>query len=139
MPKTAIINPKNGIKATLVCQKTVFVNKMPPIPDRLPAFAHVTATLTNTTRSDFNLQAPTPCDVNFWELYDSSNNLVQSEPHGMCPQHVVTASLPAGQTIRTDNVITLNGKLLESGETYTIKYKFWGYSSEASFTVAYAE
>ena len=135
MPKLPIVNPKNGVAASLACPATVTVNKMPPIPDRLPAYVHVTAILKNTTRSDFTLQAPTPCDVSFWEVFDSNDDLIQSEPHGICPQHVVDTKLPAGQSIRSDNVLTLNGKLLEDGEKYTIKYKFWGYPSEASFSV----
>ena len=134
MPADAITNPKKGISARLACQSTVTVNKLSPAPDRLPAFVHATATLRNTTHSNFNLQAPTPCDVNFWELYDDSGRLIQTELHAVCPQHAVNALLPAGESLRTDNSIALNGRLLLNREKYTIRYKFGGYYSEATFT-----
>jgi hypothetical protein len=133
MPAAPLTNPQKGILAKLFCQPNVTVNKLSPVPDRLPAYLHVTATLQNTTRSDFALQAPTPCDVNFWELYDDSGRLIQTELCSPCPQYVVNAALPAGESLRTDNSITLNGKLLLDGEKYTVRYKFWGYYSEASF------
>jgi hypothetical protein len=128
-----ITNPKNGVKAKIICPAKVFVNKMPPVPNHLSAFAHVTLILQNTTRSDFVLSAPTPCAVHFWELFDSAGDLVQTQPRKMCAQHVVTAPLPAGKSIREDVNVELNGKLLIDGETYTIQYKFWGYQSSGTF------
>ena len=135
MAKSIITNPKNGVKAQLVCPSKVNVNKMPPIPDHLSAFVHLTLILKNTTRSDFNLSAPTPCAVNFWELHDSSGKLVQTQPKEMCAQHVVTAQLPAGKSIRSDVNLELNGKLLADGQEYTIEYKFWGYACSGTFVV----
>jgi len=42
MPATAITNPQKGILANLACRKTVTVNKLPAVPDRLPADLAVT-------------------------------------------------------------------------------------------------
>ena len=134
MSASAITNSKKGVSAKLACQSTVTMNKLSPAPDRLSAFVHATATSQNTRRSNFNLQAPTPCDVNFWELYDDSGRLIQTELYALCSQHVVNALLPAGESLRTDNSIALNGRLLLNREKYTIRYKFLSYYSEATFT-----
>jgi len=108
---------------------------MPPIPDRLETVVQVTAILENTTRSDFELMAPTPCDIHFWELYDGDGKrLIQTEPAEDCTQNVVFQRLPAGKSVRGDNIVRLNGRLLVSGQAYLLRYKFWGYKTEASFT-----
>jgi hypothetical protein len=134
MLPTAITNPPKGIVAKIVCPRCVTVNKLPPLPDRLPAYVHVTATLHNPTRSNFSLLAPTPGEVNFWELYEDSGRLIQTELHSRCLQSVLNAHLPAGGRMRIDNSIALNGRLLLDRQKYTIRYKFWGYYSEARFT-----
>jgi hypothetical protein len=42
--------------------------------------------------------------------------------------------LEQGQTIRGDNTLPLNGRLLKDGQRYTVQYKFWGFAAAASFT-----
>jgi hypothetical protein len=128
-------NNSVGIKAILTFPKDVYVIMIPPVPDRITTIVPAAVTLKNTTRSDFVLFAPTPCDVHFWELCDEAGNIIQTEPAGDCIEIPVTKKLPAGQSIRGDNVVELNGKLLLKTKSFVLKYKFWGHPCQASFNV----
>jgi hypothetical protein len=79
------------------------------------------------------LFAATPCDVHAWEVRDVDSRVVQAEEPEQCIQIIVTRPLESGQTIRGDNTLPLNGRLLKDGQRYTVHYGFWGYAAAASF------
>jgi hypothetical protein len=124
-----------GIKAKLIFPQNVYVIVIPPMPNRIVITVSAAALLTNTTRSDLTVFSPTPCDVHFWELFDQSGDLIQTEPSGNCIQIPVSKKIPAGQSIRGDNDVKLDGKLLLKGKSFILKYKFWGYPCQAQFNV----
>jgi hypothetical protein len=107
---------------------------MPPVPNKLMVSFQVSAFLTNLSGITETLFAPTPCDVHYWELRDSSGTLIQREPPEICTDMVVKFPLGAGETIRGDNIVSLDGKLLKDEERYTLKYQFWRQACEATFT-----
>jgi len=80
------------------------------------------------------LFAPTPCDIHHWKLFDSSGALAQSEPPEACVDVIAQRPLAAGETLRGDSTVVLDGKLLKDGERYTLKYQFWGNACEDGFT-----
>lgn len=123
-----------GLDARLWCPQHVYVNLRPPVGNKVPVVFQVVAFLTNTGGAAESLFAATPCDIHYWELFDSSGALVQSEPPELCVDVVAQHTLAAGQTLRGDSTVTLNGKLLKDGERYTLKYKFWGNACEDGFT-----
>jgi hypothetical protein len=69
-------------------------------------------------------------------LIDQRGQLIDSEGDDqLCIQMVVTRELRPGETIRDDDVVALNGKLLKNNETYKLRYKYFGFEAETKFTV----
>jgi hypothetical protein len=105
---------------------------MPPVPTRVLVPVLVSAFLSNTGQSDESLFAPTPCDVHSWELLEGPT-VIQAEEPEICVDVVATRTLAAGVTIRGDNSLPLNGRLLKNGRRYTVRYKFWGHEATDAF------
>src|SRR5215468_9206190 len=101
-----------AIDAKLWVPSDVWVNLMPPVPNKVLVPVPVAAFLTNQGTDEETLFAPTPCDVHYWEVRDAQGHVVQTEGPETCMNIVVTRPLGQGQTIRGDNTLRLNGKLL---------------------------
>lgn len=123
-----------GLDARLWCPQDVYVNLRPPVPNKVPVVVQIVAFLTNTGGVAETLFATTPCDIHYWELFDSAGQLVQSEPPEECVDVVAQRELAAGETLRGDSTVVLDGKLLRDGERYRLKYQFWGGACEDGFT-----
>ena len=122
-----------AIDAKLWVPSDVWVNLMPPVPNKVLVPVPVAAFLTNQGTDEETLFAPTPCDVHYWEVRDAQGRIVQAEGPETCIDIVVTRPLGQGQTIRGDNTLPLNGTLLKDGQRYTVHYGFWGFAAAASF------
>ena len=122
-----------AIDAKLWVPSDVWVNLMPPVPNKVLVPVPVAAFLTNQGVPEGTLFAPTPCDVHYWEVRDAQGRVVQAEGPETCMQVTVTRPLEQGQTIRGDKTLSLNGILLEDGQRYTVHYKFWGFAAKDSF------
>jgi hypothetical protein len=121
------------IDATLWVPSDVYVNLMPPVPPKLLVPVPVAAFLTHQGGAEETLFAPRPCDVYAWEVRDAEGRVVQAEEPEQCIQISVTRPLEAGHTIRGDNTVPLNGRLLKDGQSYTVHDAFWGSAAAASF------
>ena len=122
-----------AIDAKLWVPPDVWVNLMPPVPNKVLVSVPVTVLLTNQGEAEGTLFAPTPCDVHYWEVRDAQGHIVQAEGPETCIQITVTRPLEQGQMIRGDNTLPLNGTLLKDSQRYTVHYKFWGFAAKASF------
>lgn len=123
-----------SISAKLWVPGDVWVNWMPPVPERILVSLPVAAFLTNQGALTEMLFAPTPCDIHYWQLIDADGRIVQAEEPEICVGTIVNRPLNPAETIRGDNVLPLNGTLLRDGQRYTVRYKFWGCESEDGFT-----
>lgn len=121
------------VSARLWVPNDVWVNLTPPVPNRVLVPVPVAVFLTNQGDSEETLFSPTPCDVHYWEIRDADGKVVQAEEPEICVQVVVTRPLNVGETIRGDNSLPLNGKLLKDGHRYTVHYKFWGFDAQGMF------
>ncbi|MDP4026613.1 hypothetical protein Q8W71_28805 [Methylobacterium sp. NEAU 140] len=119
--------------------KIVTVNKMIPLPTKLSAKATAVIILKNNSGKDEQLYAANPCEIHHWDLMDSKGALIESEKDGMCSSITQNRTLKAGETIRSDYVVSLNGKLLKENEPYKLLIKFWGFEAEASFEVTFLQ
>lgn len=122
----------------LLFPDTITVNVMPPVPRKLSVRATATMTVINNSGHPVSLFAPTPCAIHDWELFDLGGRLVESEHDDACAQVLQTRVLEPGETIRTDHVVVLNGKLLSDGASYTLRFKFWHFEADATFAVRFA-
>ena len=116
--------------------KILTVNKMPPLPDKLSTNGAAIIIVKNNSGKDEPLYAATPCDVHHWDLLDSDGNLIESEKDGMCSFVTQHGILKAGNSIRSDYVVGLNGKLLKE-ISYKLRFKFWEFEAEAIFEVRF--
>lgn len=121
------------IDAKLWVPNEVWVNRMPPVPRRVIVSVPVAAFLTNRGADDETLTVPTPCDVHNWEIRDTDGRVIEAEPLEYCAQVIESTLIPAGRTIRGDNVLRLDGQRLVDGERYTVVYEFWGQKAEDVF------
>jgi len=76
---------------------------------------------------------PRPATSTTWEVRDAQGRVVQAEGPETCLQIVVTRPIGQGQTIRGDNTLPLNGKLLKDGQRYTVALRLLGFAAAASF------
>jgi hypothetical protein len=116
----------------------LWINLMPPVPNRVLASLPVVVFMTNTGPSPVTLMASTPCDVHYWEVRDEAGRVIQAEEPEICTQVIVTRVVGSQETLRGDNTLPLNGKLFNDGERYTVHYKFWGQPAEDAFVARHA-
>ena len=67
-----------AIDAKLWVPSDVWVNLMPPVPNKVLVPVPVAAFLTNQGTDKETLFAPTPCDVHYWEIRDAQGRVVQA-------------------------------------------------------------
>lgn len=127
-----------SVDAKMWCPNEVWINVQPPVPRELLVSVPVTAFLTNQGDGEVSLYSPTPCEVHYWEVVDENGNLIQAKQPEPCIDMVAIYKLTAGDTLRGDNNLPLNGKLFEEDKQYTIRYKFWGFDIEDRFTSRFA-
>jgi hypothetical protein len=111
----------------------VTINRMPPIPERLPVNLPVTVAITNRTQATEMLHANDPCAVHHWEVADAAGQVVDREKDEVCTQQIQARVLDPGETLRAERSLTLDGKALRDGESYTLHYRFWGFAAEGRF------
>jgi len=92
-------------------------------------------TITNGSRHDETLSAPTPCEVRSWRIVDAAGAENQKEKKDpICTEQHLSLTLPAGKSITGPGEAKIQGKLLKDGETYTFEYTLYGYKAENKFT-----
>lgn len=137
-PDTARLHG-NAIRAPfetkIAFPETVTVNLMPPVPDKVTIRATATVTLTNNSAAAELLTAANPCAIHHWEVLDERGTIVDVEKDELCLQIFQSRNLEPGETIRSDYVVAVNGKALQDGRRYRLRFKFWRFESEAFFTV----
>ncbi len=129
---TASILPDVDVKTTFPAE--VHVNLMPPVKDDGFVEQKFHVTLKNNTGKDLALIASSPCTISDWQILETSGaaNQAKAKP-GMCIQVLVTHVVKPGETLATDDIARIDGKLLHDGASYKFRYKFFGYESESSF------
>jgi hypothetical protein len=108
--------------------KDLWVSKMPPVPPKPVARLNFSAFLTNNSKSEKELTAPTPCDIENWAIFHSTGILIDSDKlhEEYCIQQFQTYPINGGETLRKDGTININARLLREGEAYFLVYVWWG-------------
>ena len=128
-----------SLVATIWTPGSLKVNLMEPVPAKVSALLQVSAFVTNNGAAPAGLLVPSPGDVHWWEIRDSMDKVLLSQPVMDYPQLDVKRSLAPGETVRADLTLDLDGKLLNHGQQHTIKFKFWGIACEEKFSVRVAK
>ncbi|MGC9954569.1 MAG: hypothetical protein ABSD21_09870 [Rhizomicrobium sp.] len=99
----------------------------------------VTLTLTNVSYDGVALESSNRCQIRIWKVIDSKDAGVEN--HTICTMEYAPQSntLAAGERQSEDESITLHAAKYREGETYTLRYRFWGIFAEAKFTVKQAQ
>lgn len=127
------------IDARLWVPNEVWVNLMLPVPNKVLVSVPIVAFLTNESDEVATVAASTPCDVHYWEVRADGGNIVQAEPpEAICAYQYVLRELKPGETLRGDNTLLLNGKLLADGAEYSVHYKFFGHAAIGRFVAHHA-
>lgn len=95
----------------------------------------VTLTLANPSDQPVTLKASNRCEINIWSVTDSKSGEVTN--HGICmmiyqPQ---SNTLAPGALQTAEETMSLHAADYREGESYTLRYRFWGISAQVAFAV----
>ncbi len=132
--------PDGAIRAQLDAPGVVTVSPRSTVVD-----VDVLARIHNTGEHDYVLGAASADDVHNWHVLDQNHKEVLRAPRGSGPRarkrsatHVhphTTQVVASGHSHNVPRTLKLDARKLKPGQTYTIRYEFWGQIAEAQFIV----
>jgi hypothetical protein len=128
---SAGVLPLFDVKLTF--PEIIYVSWMPPVPDRLTVRATASITVKNNSGKSELLIAPTPAAIHHWEVFDEAGRMVDSEKDELTITVLQSRNFEPGETLRSDYLVSLNGKVLSENARYRLRFKFWSFEGEAFF------